>query len=177
LSDLHSETVLDAFNNYKYSRRVRIDGIGKFVRNGTLSSVESVEHISVLDPLDVSYRLEELAQLKRGWLEGEGVALSKGGLKTIEADFIFRFPDDKMLPHIFPTPTGDLLLEWSTSERECTLEVNLITRKGHWTDETFTTGVFNEMEIDLTQGEDWDKMLTQLPSSEDEEASRMKRFY
>jgi hypothetical protein len=116
-------------------------------------------------PLDVASRLEELAQLKQGWLDGDGVELSKEGLKAIEADLNFRFSDDKMLPHIFPTLNGGLQFEWSTSDHERTLEVDLITRKGHWTDVNLQTDDIVEREFDLNQDEDWQYLLSQLTVS------------
>ena len=116
-------------------------------------------------PLDVASRLEELAQLKQGWLDGDGVELSKEGLKAIEADLNFRFSDDKMLPLIFPTPNGGLQFEWSISDHVLALEVDLITRKGDWTDVNLETDDIVEREFDLNQDEDWQYLLSQLTVS------------
>ncbi len=44
-------------------------------------------HITQLDPLYVGSRLEELAELKPGWLDGKGLALNPKGLQTLVRDF------------------------------------------------------------------------------------------
>ena len=42
--------------------KVQIDGVGRFNRNERLQGIESVEHVTLLDPLDFQSQLEELAR-------------------------------------------------------------------------------------------------------------------
>ena len=56
----YMKTVLDAFQGYKENLKVVLRGIGKFNRHEKLISIESIEHISILDPLDVPARIDEL---------------------------------------------------------------------------------------------------------------------
>ncbi|CCQ96694.1 hypothetical protein CULT_480023 [[Clostridium] ultunense Esp] len=82
-----------------------------------------MEHVILLDSLNVPTRLEELSLLKDGWFDGEGKALDKNGIKWF-ADLFTRFyPDELPLPYVFPTIEGDIRLEWSMGPYEASLEL------------------------------------------------------
>lgn len=94
--------------------------------------VESVEHISLLDPLDVPARLDEFRDMKDGWLEGRGVAPSMDGLDWLAATFDRHFPDDLPLPYLYPTPEGGVEAEWSLGSQSIIFEIDLETHRGDW---------------------------------------------
>jgi len=170
LLEPHTETVMDAFVHYPERRRVRIDGIGRFDRHGNLKAVETVEHVNVLEPLDVSSRLEELRLLKRGWLDGEGEPISLPGLEWLDQAMTLRFPDDRMLPHIFPTPEGNVQLEWSTPTHEINLEISLEDKTGLWTSVALNADGMEENDLDLGNEDDWQWWLDRVPLGEEAEA-------
>ena len=94
--------------------------------------VESVEHISLLDPLDVPARLDEFRDMKDGWLEGGGVAPSLDGLDWLASTFDRHFPDDLPLPYLYPTPEGGVEAEWSLGSQSIIFEIDLATHRGDW---------------------------------------------
>lgn len=132
LNRQHFDTVLEAFNNYHQGMKTRMHASGRLNRANRLQSIEAVEHIHVLDPLDVDARLDELKLLKTGWLDGSGDAPSHAGLDWFAAAFNRTFPDDLPLPHLYPTAEGGVRAEWSISGRELSLDVTLTERSGHW---------------------------------------------
>ena len=73
-----------------------------------------------------SARLEELAALKPGWLDGEGLAVSKDALRTAES-FLFHVLDAQISrPGVFPTPEGGIQMEWPNGP----LELEVIVSNG-----------------------------------------------
>ena len=85
-----------------------------------------------LDPLDVGSRLDELRDLRDGWLDGEGVAPDHAGLDWLSGVFKRYYPDDVQLPHTYPTEDGGISLEWSLGTWEIDIEVNLEKHTGEW---------------------------------------------
>jgi len=58
--------------------------------NDKLLELGSVEHVDPLDPLDVIVRIDELRQLKRGWLDGKGEAIDAQQLDWVVEAFSQR---------------------------------------------------------------------------------------
>lgn len=78
-----------------------------------------------LDPLDIETRLEELAQLQDGWLDGKGRAPDRASLIRLAQAFDERFGADLPLPHLYPTPEGGVQAEWTLGAWEVSLEIAL----------------------------------------------------
>lgn len=123
----HLATVLEAFNEYRNGANVLLQGVVKKDRQDRMKSFESVEHISLLDTLDVTLRLDEIAELKDGWLDGNGVAPNPEKLRLLAKAFDNSFKADLQLPHLYPTPEGGIQAEWSLDDWEVTLDINLTT--------------------------------------------------
>ena len=123
------ETILDAFNRYKSGIKVAIDGVGVFDRRSKLVELESVEHISLLDPMDVAARLDELRTLKNGWFEGKGLAPKSELMDWLADQFESNFPDQLTSPFLYPTAEGGVQAEWSLGTWETTLEIDLLLKK------------------------------------------------
>jgi hypothetical protein len=121
--------VLEAFNDYRNGANVLLQGVVKKDRQDHMKSFESVEHISLLDPLDVTLRLEEIADLKDGWLDGKGIAPNPEKLRWLAKAFDNSFKADLPLPHLYPTPEGNIQAEWSLKDWEVTLEIDLTTHQ------------------------------------------------
>ena len=109
---------------------VMLQGIGRFNRNNRLQSIDSVEHISLLDANDVLVQLDELRSLADGWLDGDGVAPDKEGLDWLAGYFETYYSDELPVPRIYPTPEGGVQIEWTLNSYEISLAVNLNTRWG-----------------------------------------------
>jgi len=84
--------------------------------------LENVERVTLLDPLDIGVRIDELKQLGPDWLDGKGLALSAQQLDWIAETFATYYPDDVKLPYLFPTPEGNLLAEWSLGKHAVSFE-------------------------------------------------------
>ena len=128
----HFDSVMEAFNNYQNKQRVRMAVVGRFNGANRLQGIESVEHISILDPLDIGARIDEFKLLKAGWLDGQGIAPSHSGLDWLTGAMNRFYPDDLPLPYLYPTPEGGIQAEWSHKPWEISLEINLDARMGNW---------------------------------------------
>lgn len=114
-----------------------------------------MEQLSRLDPLDIRCRLDELRRLEDGWLDGDGTAPGSDELEWLATCFDHLYPDDLPLSFIYPTPGGGVQAEWSLSDCEISLEVNLVARRADWhrldleTDANYVRG------LDLGNNNDW----------------------
>ena len=163
MEEQHGDTVRAAFNRYNEGQRVLLQGIGRRKRDGKLQDIESVEHVSLLDPLDVPARLDEFRALKDGWLDGmEGQAPVAAGLDWLARQFEWHYPDDLRLPWVFPTTEGGVQAEWKSGDREITLDINLEKQTGEWHLLDLTSGQEESDEIDLSSSDGWNELARRL---------------
>ncbi|MBK1695408.1 hypothetical protein CKO09_11765 [Chromatium weissei] len=165
LDEQHRETVLKAVNGYSKRQFVVVQGIIKRNRANQAQCFESIGYISLLDPLDVETRLEELAELSDGWLNGKGKRLEQSALKKLTQYFDDYFALDLPLPYLYPTAEGGIQAEWSQGDWEVSLEIELTEMIGHYQALNLTTNELIEQPLDLYQGEmAWDQLNTLLKS-------------
>lgn len=162
LTAQHLDTVLEAFNGYKADMKVVIQGIGRFSRKDKLLGVDTVEHISILDPMDLTARLEELAELKDGWFEGHGLAPSRVSLQWLSKTYEASLPDDLPLPYAYPTPEGGIQLEWNFGTTEVSLEIDLAQHLGQWHAIDLKTEGETERMLNLNETTDWQWIRIQI---------------
>ena len=162
LDTQHLDTVLDAFNGYQAGARVLLQGVGRFNRNERLLRMDSVEHINLLDPLDVAARLDEIAMLNDGWLEGRGLAPSKDGLAWMSEAFAKHYPDELPLPCVYPTPEGDLQMEWALGSAEVSLEIELKTHRASWHMLDHQTESETTRHLQLDSADDWAWIVSEV---------------
>jgi len=155
IPDQHYETILSAFNGYRNNTRVLLQGVGRYNRQNRLVGMESVEHIALLDPLDVPARLDEFRGLRDGWLEGGGQAPNHDGLDWLAASFDQRFPGDLPLPYLFPTEDGGVQAEWAIGTHSVSLDVNLLDHQAEWHRMDLLTDEDDMREVDLESHDDW----------------------
>jgi hypothetical protein len=101
---------------------VRVSGVGVFDSERRLIRFDSIHDVNVLDDpedlVSLDDRLDELASLNTGWLDGEGVrpdALVLERARRMLADLLtFEVPR----PRVFATPDGGVQAEWTVSEHE-----------------------------------------------------------
>lgn len=167
LLEAHRKTVLEAVNGYRAGTTVAIKGVIQRDRAERPKCFESVEHITPLDPLDIETRLEELALLQDGWLDGKGRALDKASLIRLAQLFDARFSADLPLPHLYPTPEGGVQAEWTLGSWEVSLEISLPDLAADYQAVHTATGETREQTLSLAaeDGADWTTLnaaLTQL---------------
>ena len=158
----HLDTIIDAFNGYKTGARVLLEGIGRYSRNGRLLCFDSIEHISILDALDIPARLDELRSLQDGWLEGQGEAPSPEGLDWMSQALGQYYPEDLQLPFLYPTAEGEIQVEWSLGPNEVTLEVDLIAHSGQWHVLNMETDKEESRTLTLDDATDWEWLVEQI---------------
>ena len=79
----------------------------------TKRASSEIDSATILDPLDIPFRIGELRQLKLGWLDGQGIPPTHDGLDWLSQSFYSSYADDAPLPYLYPTPEGRVLAEWS----------------------------------------------------------------
>ena len=109
---------------------VQITGDGKFSPDGKLKSASSVESMEVIDSRDPSVRLDELRNLKDGWLEGHGKAPSSDGLDWLTEFFQDSYPADLPYPYLYPMEDGGISAEWEDGKKEIDVEIDIDNRHG-----------------------------------------------
>jgi len=140
-----------AFDEYDSGRKVYIRGEGLF-KDQKLQKVENTEEFQLLDQLDIAYRLNELQYIEDGWMEdGSGLALDRNSLIKLSKLFDEYYWSDTVLPHIFPTPEGNIEMEWTLNGHELVLKIDLTTFKAEMID------IENETrtELDLNSDLGW----------------------
>ena len=138
----HLDTIVDAFAGYLDGTKVYVEGIGKYSQENRLLSLELIEQINILDPLDVPARLNEMKNLTDDWASGMQAlnttetlasrAPNHEGLDWLAAVFEQLYPDSLTNPYAYPTLEGGVQIEWSIGRYEATLEINLEERRGEW---------------------------------------------
>ena len=125
LAVTYRDVVLQAFDKFETGsdEHVFFQGAIRKDRDGHLKGIESIEHISQLDPLDVTVRLDALSKLEDGWLDGQGAAFDKAELNRISKLFETHFTSDLPLPFIYPAVSGELQSEWNIDNWSISLEI------------------------------------------------------
>ena len=131
-------------------------------RSGKIKGIESVEHAVSLDPLDIPLRLQELSQLRQGWLDGKGAALDAPGLDWLSSSFASHFDQDLVLPHLYPTPEGKVLAEWTFGRQDVALEVDLGSKRGEYAILNLDSGDSEEETLELSNEAGWKQLVARL---------------
>lgn len=160
LSDLYQNAILDAFGNYNSGsdEHVLIQGILRKDRDNHLKSFESIEHVTPLDPLDVALRIEELAKLTDGWLDGKGRAPDKHQLDWLADAFDVYFDADLPLPFLYPTAEGGVQAEWSLNECAVSLEIDLKSQQGEYQALNLRESGCTESTVALRDSDGWSQL-------------------
>ncbi|HEY0274369.1 MAG TPA: hypothetical protein VGC22_14345 [Chitinophaga sp.] len=162
IEEQHLETIQEAFNKYESKCLVLISGLGRFNQQDKLEEMEFIEHISILDPLDIPTRIEELAKLEDGWLNGEGVAPARQGLQWFSDIFENNYEPTLPLPLLYPTIEGGIQAEWASSKWDITLTINLNDYTGFYHCLNLNSDKTEEYEFDLKQLENWQLLNQKL---------------
>lgn len=166
MPEQHQETIVKAFAEYKKGARtqvtrIRVDGVGRYSRQGKLEGIESVAHVTILDPLDVPARLDEVRGLKDGWLDGKGKAPDPVGIEWLAMAFAEKYPELK-LPYLYPTAEGGIQVEWTLRSNEVSLEIVLGNHHGQWHVLNTETDKEESRELDLDSDADWQWLAKQI---------------
>lgn len=167
----HLQTIIDAFNGYRTGTRVVLQGVARYNRYNQLQRIESVEHVSLLDPNDVGARLDEMRGLQPGWLDGDGIPPSAEGLDWLSRSFEAHYPDRLTLPYLYPTPEGGIRAEWSAGNVDVSMDVRLDDRRAEWHALNLETDREDARELDLSRTDDWQWMAARIQELVESEAA------
>jgi hypothetical protein len=126
------------------------------------SQTPEIEPTTLLDPLDVPARLEELKALRNGWLDGRGIAPDPAGLDWLAREIKTRYPGELPLPYIYPVAEGGVRLEWSITSHEVSLEIDLGGKSGEWHALDLDRDVDESRSLNLDDPASWDWMIRRL---------------
>jgi hypothetical protein len=162
--------VLDALREFQegkfQSSKVLVRGLADYDLNDQPVRVAETQHLQLLDPNDVATRCEELSQLKDGWLDGEGKAPTKEGLKSFMAAWDGARTEAIPLPYIYPTPEGGIQMEWRQGRWELSAEVDLASLTAELLAVNVATRSSNEGVVNLSTREGWSKLTTFVTNPE-----------
>ena len=109
---------------------------------------------------------QQLAILKDGWLDGEGKALDKKQLVLFYELLVTELSVNIPNPHIYPTIDSGITLEWDIRTSDIDgcfeVEINLDTFKGWATGYEIKTKTPFELDLELGNKKDWNKLRTIL---------------
>lgn len=159
LTENIKDTVFIAFNEYKNNTYISLKGTALFNWNDRIQEITEIESMDVLDPLDVSLRINNLLKLENNWYEGHGKALDKDHLTKFENLFNSYFDNKLSLPAIFPKMDGNIQLEWKKDTKNIIVDINLSSLLGgffYYND----ANDFDEKEeqIDLVDKDGWNTL-------------------
>ncbi len=158
----HLEITLEALTGYSSGARVLLRGIGRFSGASQLVGFDSIEHVSILDPLDIGVQIDDLRLLNDGWLDGDGRAPSPEGLSWLLDVFEKFYPDGAPLPYLYPTVAGGVQAEWPLGSREAELEVDLVTHSALWHVLDLHSNESQERTLNCDSDSDWMWLVGQL---------------
>ena len=106
----------------------------------------------------MTFRLEELAALQNGWLDGTGVAPDKDALPKLARLFDTSFDSDLPLPFLYPIPEGGLQAEWNLGDWSVTLEIELEHFGAAFHALDLKTGASDELTLSLNSPAEWARL-------------------
>jgi len=104
----------------------------------------------------------QFRELGDGWFDGEGTALDKSGLAWLEQLFAEEFARDLPIPTFFPTPEGNVRIEWFAGRNDVSLEVDLHDRTGYFHAMNLDSGVAEEANVNLQSQAEWAKLVATI---------------
>ena len=132
LTESIKESVFVAFNEYVNKTYISLKGTALFNWNDKIQEITEIESMDILDPLDVSLRINNLSKLENNWYEGKGKALNKIGLNKFENLFNSYFENKLPLPAIFPKIDGNIQLEWKNEAKNVVIDIDLDSLAGEF---------------------------------------------
>lgn len=122
------ECVLTAFNGSP-DVRAEVTGDCYYDANGGAKFNLKLNTFDIVDPLDTSLRIEEIRQLKAGWLgEGHGLPFADEELNWLDSFMASRICVKVRPPYLYPIEGENISAEWDTAAAEIILELDLTCR-------------------------------------------------
>ena len=169
LPEQHFDTLMNAFNGYKDRVKVALEGIGRFSRNNRMLKIESVDHVRILHPQDISARLDEFRLLKNGWLDGHGRAPAVTDLDRISDFLEEQYPDSLVPPYLYPAETGGIRAEWTIGSWEISFDITVNNMTGEWHALNMKTNEEEARNLSLKDSDQWRWFLDRIRTADKED--------
>lgn len=119
---------------------------------------ETTENISLLSSLAISVQMDQLTQLKDGWLDGQGIAPDPDMLNWLSSEFDSNYHPDLPLPYLYPTADGGVQAEWTGNNWEISLEINLKNKKAEFLAVNLISKEVQEKDMNLIALSGWEDL-------------------
>lgn len=166
----HQNTILEAFDGYENKALIEVKGVAILDRANSIKTFETLEQVTLLDPLDIDARLEELSLLNNGWLNGKGKALDKDEAKRFSERFYSFYDDNLPLPYLYPTAEGGLQAEWLIKAWDISLEIELTNLSAELHALNLQSDEEKELDLNLVEQDDWQTLNEMLEGFNKEQA-------
>ena len=160
LTPSHRDDIFGAAEGYATGQLVLIEGVCRFDRRNRLIGIVSVDAVTLIDPLDIGIQLADLRTLQPGWFNGDGPAFSPAELDRLVELFDANYPADLPLPHLGPTPDGQVRAEWLFKPSDASLEIDPHTLDAYWHALDLDTGADDDAGLHLADAADWARLAT-----------------
>lgn len=154
----YQQVILEAFHGYENKLILEIQGIVIIDRSGEIKTIENIEQVSLLDPLDIANRLEDLVILEEGWLNGKGKALNKTKVDNLNNYFDTYYNNELPLPYLYPTAEGGVQAEWEINKWEVSLEIDLNNFAAELHAINFDNNEEKELLLELSNNSGWEDL-------------------
>ena len=154
ICDALKKYVPGSANNPRVSLKGEAEILGTEIR-----TIKSIDDIVLLNLLNIESQLDDLRLLKAGWYDGNnGKSFSGQDLDWLAATWERLQPDHVELPHIYPTPSGEVQAEWTFGQYEILVRIDMGGRRGRWycmNMDDLSEEYDEEHDLDLEQVEAW----------------------
>jgi hypothetical protein len=118
------------------------------------------QDVELLGPNDMVARCDELALLKAGWMDGEGQAMDKEGLKWFASSWMNSDTQSLPQPYIYPALEGGIRLEWTHKSWEIAAVMDLASKQAELFAVDANSQEFDEETADLSDPAGWPQLIS-----------------
>lgn len=140
---------------FELDREIRPVPPSRTLSRQSPSPASGIDRFSLLDPLDIDARLDELRELNDGWLDGQGFAPAGTGLTWLAASFNRHYPESLLRPRLFPTVDGGIQAEWVIDSTDIDININLVNKSGEWHSLDLVSGTEHQKTVNLDDEDAW----------------------
>ena len=105
-----------------------------------------------------------MRRLTDGWLDGEGLAPDPAHLSWLAHQFEAHYPDDAPQPYLYPTPDGNVQVEWTFGAIEAEVVITPSSGAVAWSRTDTATMGQSEKDLDLNKSDHWQWLTEELSS-------------
>ncbi|MBU3660161.1 MAG: hypothetical protein FGM14_09840 [Flavobacteriales bacterium] len=154
----HKENIYKAFDEFELGSYVKMKVEAQFNASNTISMINTLEHIDLLDAGDIEVRLEHISSLKEGWYYGEGKGFKKEEIMQLLLLFNANYPNELPNPNVFPTVEGKVQFEWSNDLYDLSLTIDTEKMLGDFHAITFSNEEEIERQLNLNEMNGWSEL-------------------